>query len=45
VPSFWLPEAWAVVDEIPVTSVGKRDKQAIRALLAQGRLEVTRLDR
>jgi len=45
VPSFWLPESWAVVVAIPKTSVGKQDKRAIRQLQAEGRLEVRRLVR
>jgi fatty-acyl-CoA synthase len=45
VPSFWLPDAWAVLDDLPTTSVGKRDKLAIRAMHEQGRLTVTRIKR
>jgi fatty-acyl-CoA synthase len=45
VPRFWLPECWAVVTEIPKTSVGKQDKKVIRAMQAEGRLEVLRLVR
>jgi fatty-acyl-CoA synthase len=45
VPSFWLPEAWAVVLAIPKTSVGKQDRKAIRQLQAEGRFEVRRLVR
>ena len=45
VARFWLPESWAIVAEVPTTSVGKRDKKAIRALQAEGRLEVRRLVR
>jgi fatty-acyl-CoA synthase len=45
VPSFWLPESWAVVVAIPKTSVGKQDKKAIRQLQAEGRLDVRRLVR
>ncbi len=45
VPSFWLPELWAIVVAIPKTSVGKQDKRAIRQLQAEGRLEVRRLVR
>jgi fatty-acyl-CoA synthase len=43
VPRFWVPESWAIVGEVPKTSVGKQDKKAIRALQAEGRLEVRRL--
>jgi len=45
VPSFWLPESWAVVVAIPKTSVGKQDKKVIRQLQADGRLELRRLVR
>jgi fatty-acyl-CoA synthase len=45
VPSFWLPESWAVVLAIPKTSVGKQDKKAIRQIQAEGRLEVRHLVR
>ena len=45
VARFCLPESWAIVAEIPKTSVGKQDKKVIRALQAQGRLEVRRLVR
>jgi fatty-acyl-CoA synthase len=45
VPSFWLPESWAIVLAIPKTSVGKQDKKAIRQLQAEGRLEVRHLVR
>jgi fatty-acyl-CoA synthase len=30
-PRWWLPESILVVDEIPLTSVGKTDKEALRA--------------
>ena len=43
VAGFWLPDCWAVVAEIPKTSVGKQDKKAIRALQAEGRLRMRRL--
>jgi fatty-acyl-CoA synthase len=43
VARFWLPENWAIVAEIPKTSVGKQDKKVIRALQSQGKLEVRRL--
>jgi fatty-acyl-CoA synthase len=45
VAGFWLPESWAVVVEIPKTSVGKQDKKVIRSMLAEGRVEVERLVR
>ncbi len=43
VAGFWIPECWAVVAEIPKTSVGKQNKKLLRALHAEGRLEVQRL--
>jgi fatty-acyl-CoA synthase len=45
VPSFWLPESWAVLLAIPKTSVGKQDKKALRQLQVEGRFEVRRLVR
>jgi len=45
VPSFWLPESWAVVLAIPKTPVGKQDKKALRQLQVEGRFEVQRLVR
>ncbi|MGP3687350.1 long-chain fatty acid--CoA ligase [Streptomyces sp. IBSNAI002] len=35
-----LPERWAIVPEVPKTSVGKFDKKALRARFAEGALEV-----
>ena len=32
-PKFWIPDRFIVVDEIPKTSVGKFDKQALRKQL------------
>ena len=32
-PKFWIPDQFVVVDEIPKTSVGKFDKQALRKQL------------
>ena len=31
VARWWLPERWAIVDEIPKTSVGQFDKKVLRA--------------
>jgi fatty-acyl-CoA synthase len=36
VPSFWVPEYWAFVAELPRTSVGKIDKLALREAAAAG---------
>ena len=42
VARFWLPDYWAIVTELPRTSVGKIDKRALRALMADGGLTVVR---
>jgi len=44
VPSWWLPERWAFVAEIPKTSVGKFDKRALRARQHNGELDVVTLE-
>jgi len=41
VVKWWLPERWAIVDEVPRTSVGKHDKKLLRARYAEGSLDVT----
>jgi fatty-acyl-CoA synthase len=43
VARFWVPERWAVVDEIPKTSVGKYDKKVLRARYAEGKLPAVEL--
>ena len=40
VARFWLPERWAYAESIPKTSVGKFDKKALRAEVAEGHLEI-----
>jgi fatty-acyl-CoA synthase len=40
-----LPDAFAFIDEVPKTSVGKFDKKVLRARLAEGDLEVVRAER
>jgi len=40
VARWWLPERWAVSDEIPKTSVGKFDKKVLRAKSSEGSLDV-----
>jgi fatty-acyl-CoA synthase len=37
---WWLPERWAIIEEVPKTSVGKFDKKVLRARHAQGELRV-----
>jgi acyl-CoA synthetase (AMP-forming)/AMP-acid ligase II len=39
----WLPENRTFLDEVPKTSVGKKDKKRLRALHAAQELAVTRL--
>ena len=39
-PRWQLPERWAVIDEVPKTSVGKFDKKVLRQRFADGELEV-----
>lgn len=36
-----VPERWAVIDEVPKTSVGKFDKKTLRKRFADGELDVT----
>ena len=38
-----LPERWAVVAEVPKTSVGKFDKKVLRGRFAEGALQVVRV--
>ena len=40
VAKWWLPEKWAVIDEVPKTSVGKFDKKVLRQRFADGELSV-----
>ena len=40
VVSWWRPERWTFVDEVPKTSVGKFDKKALRARYGAGDLEI-----
>jgi fatty-acyl-CoA synthase len=37
-----LPDAWAFVDQVPRTSVGKFDKKVLRKEFAEGALDITR---
>ncbi|RNI23922.1 fatty acid--CoA ligase [Flexivirga caeni] len=39
-----LPDKWAVIDEVPKTSVGKFDKKTLRQRFADGALEVREVD-
>jgi fatty-acyl-CoA synthase len=38
VSKWWIPERWAVIKEVPKTSVGKFDKKALRAMYAHGEI-------
>ncbi|MBV8300887.1 MAG: long-chain fatty acid--CoA ligase [Candidatus Dormibacteraeota bacterium] len=40
VAHWWLPERWAFLESLPKTSVGKQDKKVIRAMYAEGSIEV-----
>ncbi len=44
VAKWWLPERWSFVDAVPKTSVGKFDKQVLRAQYAEGDLDVEVVD-
>jgi fatty-acyl-CoA synthase len=41
VPRWQIPERWAIVDEVPKTSVGKFDKLLLRRRVAGGAIRVT----
>jgi fatty-acyl-CoA synthase len=42
VAKWWIPEDFAVIDEVPKTSVGKFDKKVLRKRLEEGDLETVR---
>ena len=42
VARFWLPDYWSTVTGLPRTSVGKIDKRALRGLVADGAIAITR---
>jgi len=44
VARFWIPEYWAHADTLPLTSVGKIDKQALREAVAAGKTGFERID-
>lgn len=39
-PSWWLPDAWSVLDALPRTTLGKPNKAALRQMLEDGKLEL-----
>ena len=43
VAKWWLPERWALIEEVPKTSVGKFDKKVLRKAYADNELDVTEL--
>lgn len=44
VARFWIPEYWADVDKLPLTSVGKIDKQALRDAVATEKIKIEKVD-
>jgi fatty-acyl-CoA synthase len=40
VAKWWVPERWALIDEVPKTSVGKFDKKVLRVRREQGELQI-----
>jgi fatty-acyl-CoA synthase len=44
VAKWWLPDAFAEIEEVPKTSTGKFDKKVLRGRLADGELEITRVE-
>ncbi|WP_264214378.1 AMP-binding protein [Leisingera thetidis] len=42
VPSWWVPDCWAVVPSIPLTGLGKPDKAVLRRLHETGALNIQR---
>lgn len=44
VARFWVPEYWAHADSLPLTSVGKIDKRALREAVAMGQMTIERLN-
>jgi fatty-acyl-CoA synthase len=45
VASWWLPERYSFIEEVPKTSVGKFDKKVLRGAYEAGELEVTAAER
>lgn len=44
VARFWIPEYWAHTDTLPLTSVGKIDKQSLREAVVTGKMDFERVD-
>jgi fatty-acyl-CoA synthase len=45
VAKWWIPDAFAFIDEVPKTSVGKFDKKVLRSRLSDGDLEVEAVEK
>jgi fatty-acyl-CoA synthase len=45
IAKWWIPQRWAVLDEVPKTSVGKFDKKRLRAGYQDGEYELVSLER
>jgi fatty-acyl-CoA synthase len=45
VAKWWVPDAFAFIDEVPKTSVGKFDKKVLRGRLSDGSLEVEAVEK
>ena len=44
VARFWIPEYWSYADALPLTSVGKLDKEALRRMIADGDLAFEKIE-
>lgn len=44
VARFWIPEYWAHMDKLPLTSVGKIDKQTLREAVATEKIKIEKVD-
>ncbi|WP_394729292.1 long-chain-fatty-acid--CoA ligase [Altererythrobacter sp. GH1-8] len=44
VARFWIPEYWTHAQSLPLTGVGKIDKQALRASVARGEMPFEKVD-
>jgi fatty-acyl-CoA synthase len=45
VAKWWIPDAFAFIDEVPKTSVGKFDKKVLRGRLSEGELDVVAVEK
>jgi fatty-acyl-CoA synthase len=45
VAKWWIPDAFAFIDEVPKTSVGKFDKKVLRSRLSDGELDVQAVEK